>query len=112
MNDFRADLRNYKWDKIVNETHDDNENTRIRERLDRIVYNLHESFLNWNYFSKKGKYNTLNTASMIIPDGIEGAVVMDATANQNLLWDLLSEKVLRIDTPKNVRSYSNVYLHV
>ena len=112
MNDLRGDLRNYRWDKILNESHDDHENTRIRERLDRIIYDLTELFLNWNYFSKKGKFNTLNTASLIIPDGIEGAVVMDATANQNLLWDLLSDKSVRIRTPKGARSYSNVDLYV
>ena len=112
LNDLRGDLRNYRWDKILNESHDDHENTRIRERLDRIIHDLTELFLNWNYFSKKGKFNTLNTASLIIPDGIEGAVVMDATAKQNLLWDLLSDKSVRIRTPKGARSYSNVDLYV
>ena len=68
LNDLRGDLRNYRWDKILNESHDDHENTRIRERLDRIIHDLTELFLNWNYFSKKGKFNTLNTASLIIPD--------------------------------------------
>ncbi len=54
----------------------------------------------------------MNTASLIIPDGIEGVVVMDATSNQNLLWDLLSDKSVRIRTPKDARSYSNVDLYV
>ena len=30
LNDLRGDLRNYRWDKILNESHDDHENTRIR----------------------------------------------------------------------------------
>ena len=35
-----------------------------------------------------------------------------ATVNQNLLWDLLSDKSVRIRTPKGARSYSNVDLYV
>ena len=63
-------------------------------------------------FQQEKEIKYLNTASLIIPDGIEGAVVMDATANQNLLWDLLSDKSVRIRTPKGARSYSNVDLNV
>ena len=37
---------------------------------------------------------------------------MDATDKQNLLWDLLSDKSVRIWTPKGARSYSNVDLYV
>ena len=74
LNDLRGDLRNFRWGKILNESHDDHENTRIRERLDRIIHDLTELFLNWKCFSKKGKFNTLNTASLIIPDGIEGVL--------------------------------------
>ena len=36
---------------------------------------------------------------------------MDANAKQNLLWDLLSDKSVRIRTPKGARSYSNVDLY-
>ena len=46
LNDLRADLRYYRWDKILNESHDDHENTRIRKRLDRIIHDLTELFLN------------------------------------------------------------------
>ena len=79
MDELRSDLGKYRWDKIVNENNDDSENTRIRERVDRIIHDLNESLCNWNYFSRKGNFNTLNTTSLIIPEGIDGAVVLDAT---------------------------------
>jgi hypothetical protein len=112
MDELREDLREHRWDAIVGEKHDEPENRRTRERLDRIIRDINSTLSSWNYYSRKGQYHTLNTASLIVPDGLSGAVVLDATANQNLLWDLFEDRAVIIETPRDARCYANVDIHV
>jgi hypothetical protein len=66
----------------------------------------------WNYYSRQGQWDTINTAEVIVPEGIDGPVLLDATASQNVMLELFKGNVDIIGSNPDARSYSNVNLHV
>lgn len=81
----------------------------------RVIATLRDAefmVADWAYLAKSGKRPTFNAARSIIPEGHPGFVVLDATASQNLLWELLGEKARPYLVPSKARSYRNVTLHV
>lgn len=64
------------------------------------------------WYAKKGDQHTLNASNLLIPPDLPSPVVLDATANQNFLWELLEDKADIKPIPNNTRSYRNVTLHV
>jgi hypothetical protein len=66
------------------------------------------------WYSRKGKFDTLNSSRLLLPDPFPVHVcALDATAGQEVTWELLDkERVHQPETPKDARSYSNVTLHV
>jgi hypothetical protein len=66
------------------------------------------------WYSRKGKFDTLNSSRLLLPDPFPVHVVaLDATASQEVTWELLGEdRVVQPATPRDARSYSNVTLHV
>jgi hypothetical protein len=64
------------------------------------------------YYAQTGKEHSINSSSLLIPLGIPGPVVLDATARANFLWDLFEDRAAIIPVPGHVRDYSNVTLHV
>ncbi len=54
----------------------------------------------------------ITAVSMLMPDEIPDAVILDATANQNIVYRLLGDFVELVDVPANVRDYSNVALNI
>jgi hypothetical protein len=74
-----------------------------------------EMFVNrwmvYHHHYKEG--DTLNHTRLIFPDNIPAPVVLDATADEAVLWHLLGpERVRLVDIPRGSRSYSNMTLHV
>lgn len=66
----------------------------------------------WAVYSRKGKEHTLNSALLLIPENAPPAVVLDATASQSELWEVLGERARIQPVPQDARSYANVTLHV
>ncbi|MEH6525900.1 MAG: hypothetical protein V7723_07475 [Sneathiella sp.] len=64
------------------------------------------------YYAAKGTLNTINSAELALPDEINGPVLLDATGKQNKVWALFGDKAIIIPTPRDVRSYANVTLHI
>ena len=66
------------------------------------------------WYSRKGKFDTLNSSRLLLPEPFPVHVVaLDATAGQEVTWELLGkDRVVRPPTPKDARSYANVTLHV
>jgi hypothetical protein len=66
------------------------------------------------WYSRKGKFDTLNSSRLLLPEPFPVHVVaLDATAGQEVTWELLGkDRVDQPATPKDARSYSNVTLHV
>jgi hypothetical protein len=84
----------------------------MRERCKQCLKALHYTYRAWIYCAGKGEDYTLNTARLLIPDGAKGAVVLDATADVNAVYDVGGKRFNRIPTPQGVRSYRNFTLHV
>lgn len=72
-----------------------------------------ESILSrWACYQRSGKWDTINNSEPPIAVQLPGPVILDATTFQNMLWELLSERVGRPLIPPKARNYSNVTLHV
>ncbi len=104
MRSVRFDHQLRKNDEELNrgqwKVHDD----RLRQ-LDHI-------FRSWVYYAKLPRFgHTLNTARLLVPDDVKGAVVLDATATANLVYELFDKASVE-QAPAGVRSYRNVTLHV
>jgi hypothetical protein len=54
----------------------------------------------------------LTAVRMLMPDDIPDAVILDATAKQNIVYGLLGDFVELVEVPANVRDYSNVVLNI
>jgi imidazolonepropionase len=64
------------------------------------------------YYFKSGEQHSINSATYLLPPGLPGAVILDATANNDVLYQMLKGRVYIAPIPPNVRDYSNVTLHV
>lgn len=64
------------------------------------------------YYRRSGAQHTLNSARYLIPKGMPGVLVLDATARCNLTYELLGGGVVVADVPPGIRNYDNVTLHV
>lgn len=64
------------------------------------------------YYHRSGAQHTLNSARYIIPKGMPGVLVLDATARSNMTYELLGGGVMIADVPPGIRNYENVTLHV
>lgn len=87
------------------------ENERIRQWHDNVLKGVHHLFRSWLYYARINAKHTLNNARLLLPEGVKGAVVMDATASSNLIYKLF-EYVVPYRPPEGARSYQNVTLHV
>lgn len=64
------------------------------------------------YYRHSGAQHTLNSARYLIPKGMPGVLVLDATARSNMTYELLGGGVMLADVPSGIRNYDNVTLHV
>lgn len=103
LKDVRFDLQNGKNDNL--------ECKRLRQRHTKRLKDLQHILRSWSYFSMDKGEHTLHTARLLVPEETKGAVVFDATADQNVLYELFNDSVI-IPTPGGTRDYSNVTLHV
>lgn len=87
------------------------ERERLRKMHDARIKALHNIFRSWVYYARVETAHTLNTACLLIPDDTKGAVVLDATASSNVLYELFDDAQVLIP-PEGSRNYQNVTLHV
>ena len=66
----------------------------------------------WGYYVKKGDHHTFNVSVLALPEKLPGPVVLDATATQNFIWELLEDRALIEPVPTGARSYRNVTIYV
>ena len=99
----RFDVQNGKNDVLECE--------RLRQRHTKRLKDLQHILQSWSYYSGVKKEHTLHTARLLVPEDTKGAVVFDATATQNVIYQLF-ENAFIIDSPDGTRDYSNVTLHI
>lgn len=83
-----------------------------RSRLSKLrdaLGDIEATMDSWNWYSKKLKEHTLNSARLIVPSTIHSAVVLDGTANQDVIYKLF-DRVKVISLPDS-REYRSATLH-
>ena len=85
---------------------------RIAANVDRTLKNCEAIMARWAYYYRKGEDHTFNSSLLLIPPGLPGPVILDATASQNFLWKLLGSRAEIADVPPGTRTYANVTIHV
>jgi hypothetical protein len=77
-----------------------------------ILQDVEAMFASFAYYFKSGDQHSINGATYLLPPGLPGAVILDATAKNDVLYQLLDTRVHVATIPPNVRDYSNVTIHV
>jgi hypothetical protein len=108
---LRDAMRDVRYDRLIGEA-DDNRRTRIASRVNEVLEDVQAVMERWAYYARKGLEHSINSAKFVIPWGIPGPVVLDATASQNFLWELFEDTASIVPIPTGARSYGNVTLHV
>tara|TARA_R100000306_G_scaffold62564_1_gene73581 strand:+ start:2456 stop:4051 length:1596 start_codon:yes stop_codon:yes gene_type:complete len=111
LSDLRKECRKYPWDRVMHGRESTAERSKTANRIDKTLEAAEMTLNQWSYYSKAGERHTVNTSSLVLPDEARGAVVMDATASQNLLYRLFADKVI-IQPVLFARRYGKVTLHV
>jgi len=91
--------------------HDNIEQQRLREIHDSRIRDLNNIIKSWIYYAHTEYQPTLNTARLLVPENIQGAVVLDATASSNVIYELFKPAEV-ITPPPGSRNYQNVTLHI
>ena len=111
---FRAALRaTVRYDKLIPFGKEDaQERRRIGDIVDASIKALNALVRSWIYYAKVNTTHTLNTARLLIPNDrtMKGAVVLDATASCNVLYELFDGAEV-MTPPPDMRSYRRVTLH-
>lgn len=108
---LRQALRGARLDRRLLMRSDPKENQRLVSKWDEVLRSVQATVSNWNWYAKKLADHTLNTARLIVPENINGAVILDATASSNLIYELF-DKATVLPVPAKARDYRNVRLHV
>jgi len=102
--DVRFDHQNGRGDVL--------ENARLRQLHDGRLKAVDAIFRSWVYYARaRGVGHTLNTARLLVPPNTKGAVVLDATAEHDVIYELF-DRACMVPPPQNVRDYSNVTIWV
>lgn len=112
MAPLRAAMSDLRYDQIVLRKESVLDRQRIADIVDRTLKNVESVMSKWSYYAKKGKEHSFNSSQLLIPDDLPAPVVLDATANQNFLWELLEDRADIKPIPSKTRSYQNVTLHI
>ena len=106
----QAMRKEIRYDHLLGKS-DNLEQQTQRETHDLRIRDLVNIIKSWVYYAHVNRQPTLNTARLLVPDHIQGAVVLDATASRNVLYELFPPARVR-RPPKGSRNYKNVTLHI
>jgi hypothetical protein len=105
MADIRYDLKALQKDSAY-------DRRRIAAKVDRTLRDAEAIMARWAYYYRKGNDDTFNSSQLLVPPGLPGPVILDATASQNFLWKLLGSRAEIAHVPPGTRSYAKVTIHV
>jgi hypothetical protein len=103
---------NVEWDKAINR------NLNARDRRDKgavvrqFLRSIDRFLCEWSYYYRKGERGTVNSASWLIPDSVGSIVILDGTADQDEIYQLFGESLIRHQSNPSLRNYSNVNVHI
>jgi len=109
---LRRRMSRLRYDHIVRASDDRSLNMAVATRVD-CVLKAYEAFsLGAAYRSGTAGVLSVHASRLLLPNDLHGPVILDATAEQEPLWELLGPRVKVADKVKEVRNYRNVRLHV
>ena len=85
---------------------------KFQNHVRSVFIAIKKLFNSWAFYCKSGLSHELHTAEFPVPKSLKGPVVLDATANQNILWDLMDSRAVRIERAESSRAYANATIHV
>ncbi len=103
------DLKQVRFDFQVHKN-DTNENNKMRSLHEKRLNALQRIYNSWMYYARLENKETLNTARLLVPSNVRGAVVLDATAKSNLIYTVF-DKAKVLTPPEGSRNYQNVNAH-
>jgi hypothetical protein len=109
---LRQALKTLPLDNVVLHIHDHSERYRLVERHSNTLAKLEAMLSDWCLYAPKGVQHMLSTSRVILPSTGYDAVILDATAHLNPLYEMLGNTVQLITPPENMRNYGNVVLNV
>lgn len=112
MRPLRDAMESLRYDLITLHKESLSDRKRIANNVDNTLKAVESILSRWSWYTKKGLEHSFNCAELLIPEDLPAPVVLDATAKQNFLWELLEDKTSIKPVPSNTRSYQNVTLHV
>jgi hypothetical protein len=112
MDALQRAMRPLPYDTMVLKEHNDSRRDRIWKSVREVLIQSEAVMEQWAFYAQKGNEHSINSAAFLIPCDVPGPVVLDATANNNFLWDLFGPMSQIVPTPSKVRDYSTVTLHV
>lgn len=84
----------------------------VRRGLDELIRDVNAVLQNpWLWQTKHEGIITLNSAKLLVPEDVKGAIVLDATAGENVVYDVF-DRAKRLPQIPGTRRYDNVLLHV
>ncbi|WP_340672256.1 hypothetical protein [Bradyrhizobium ottawaense] len=108
---LRDAMRQLRYDKQIGRD-DDKERHRLALRYDKVLCDAEALLDQYAVMALTGNQHSLNSAALAVPLELPGPVVLDATAGVDLMYQLMEDRADIIPTPRGVRDYSNVTLHV
>lgn len=113
FNGLRRLLRKQRLDKVLSAKGriDHTFNKNIQEMVDTVFQELVILHKSWIYYSRSYGTHTLYTARLIVPPGARGAIVLDATASANTIYELF-DGADPVKPPVGTRNYTNVTINV
>jgi len=106
---LRGGLRSVRLDREL--WMEDPEVSRgLYRKIDSILSDTDALYRQWSWYTKAENRDTLNTARLLVPDNIKGAVILDATAGENVFYEIF-DQAKRIPLIPGTRRYNKVTLH-
>lgn len=112
MGPLRQAMSTIRYDQLALHKDSPYDRQRIGANVDRTLKNCEAVMARWACYYRKGNDDTFNSSQLLIPPGLPGPVILDATASQNFLWKLLERRAEIAEVPPGTRTYANVTINV
>lgn len=112
MGPLREAMATLRYDSLALHKDSPYDRQRIAARVDRTLKDCEAIMARWAYYYRKGRDDTFNSSQLLVPRGLPGPVILDATASQNFLWNLLGSRAEIAAIPSGTRTYANVTIHI
>jgi hypothetical protein len=112
MSGLREVMSNLDYARLDGQKQDAFYTQNRASKVDAVLKDIEAVLSRFAWYQKQGKFHSLNSSRLIIPEGLLAPCVLDATANQQMLWQLLEDRAQLVPIPVGSRNYKNVKLFI